>query len=762
MRKRKRRWKRALGLLLFLAAAVGMGKVYPAEAGKETIEFPEVHQEEQIAQGLFVNYISLPDGSGLGTAWFQSSDGRTSICLQEAAGAPADGGEYTELGTEENSTLYNTFSEEAVRAVERILENSLLHQAYWEAQGIPMQCTRQNAQMAVWYVMYELGQPGSTKDGQMQWTTEMIKKGGLKDRIPGVRAVEQLERLIEIGLGGSTLETPSVEAAEQKISADTEKYHIEYLISGTYLSGWEASFQNLPEGSRLWLDGQEITSDKFSGTKGNGVSKLTLETGIKGNMGKEILLRVRGKTEKTAANVHFFKPGNAGKQWVGVISSVLSESGPEKEIRTQFPHLTGTLRLQKKDAAGKNLKGAVYGIYKDEDCGTLAVEMAATDPEGIAGTELPVGQYFVKEIKAPEGYQKDERIYPVEIQNSQICRLEVTDREQKVDLTIEKQDAETGEMLEGAAFSLYYDQAAEKFAAELEDLGGGKYMAEGLKPGTYFLKETEAPVGYETDGIVEKLLLSGDGSGRESVPVRLNRTNRKKNGSILVEKRDEDTETLLSGAVFTVFSDKECSRPAGVLEEGEQGYYHLKNLPQGIYYLRETKAPAGYEPSEETVEIRLDRWHVDQEYQISMTNQKAVRTMKITKRIRAEDIVWAHGNPVFFFRLEGRDMDGDSHSYSCAVEFTPEDLGTGKEYLEKTVTLDQIVAGIYRLTEQETYRYSLESYENIEGGKAEGEACVFDLIANEEGKAVAVNEKVNQSGTSHTGMIRNVFRNKQI
>ena len=66
MQKRKRRWKRALGLLLFLAAAVGMGKVYPAEAGKETIEFPEVHQEEQIAQGLFVNYISLPDGWGCG------------------------------------------------------------------------------------------------------------------------------------------------------------------------------------------------------------------------------------------------------------------------------------------------------------------------------------------------------------------------------------------------------------------------------------------------------------------------------------------------------------------------------------------------------------------------------------------------------------------------------------------------------------------------------------------------------------------------
>ena len=45
-----------------------------------------------------------------------------------------------------------------------------------------------------------------------------------------------------------------------------------------------------------------------------------------------------------------------------------------------------TVAIEKKDdASGKNLAGAVYGIYKDEACTQLITEMPATDSKGEIG-----------------------------------------------------------------------------------------------------------------------------------------------------------------------------------------------------------------------------------------------------------------------------------------------------------------------------------------------------------------------------------------
>ena len=41
-----------------------------------------------------------------------------------------------------------------------------------------------------------------------------------------------------------------------------------------------------------------------------------------------------------------------------------------------------------------------------------------------------------------------------------------------------------------------------------------------------------------------------------------------------------------------------------------------------------------------------------------MTDVKLV-TIQVDKVIHGKEIVWAHGNPVFTFRLQGTDLDGD-------------------------------------------------------------------------------------------------------
>ena len=46
----------------------------------------------------------------------------------------------------------------------------------------------------------------------------------------------------------------------------------------------------------------------------------------------------------------------------------------------------------------------------------------------------------------------------------------------------------------------------------------------------------------------------------------------------------------------------------------------------------------------------------------------------VSKEIRAEDIIWAHGNPTFFFTLKGNTLEGEEHWQHGYVEFTREEI----------------------------------------------------------------------------------------
>ncbi|MCD7775913.1 MAG: isopeptide-forming domain-containing fimbrial protein [Firmicutes bacterium] len=65
------------------------------------------------------------------------------------------------------------------------------------------------------------------------------------------------------------------------------------------------------------------------------------------------------------------------------------------------------------------------------------------------------------------------------------------------------------------------------------------------------------------------------------------------------ETGTETTSTLadatgLAGAVFTVYSDEECTVEVATITTGADGYATLEGLDAGAYYLKETEAPTGY------------------------------------------------------------------------------------------------------------------------------------------------------------------------
>lgn len=114
-----------------------------------------------------------------------------------------------------------------------------------------------------------------------------------------------------------------------------------------------------------------------------------------------------------------------------------------------------------------NLSGAQYGVYSDSAC-TKQVATLTTDEKGSTETvTIEAGNYYIKEIKASQGYLMDDKVYPVEIGygDSKSISVKEVPGYAKTALVLEKIDKETGTSksqgeasLEGTEFTVcYYD-----------------------------------------------------------------------------------------------------------------------------------------------------------------------------------------------------------------------------------------------------------------------------------------------------------------
>ncbi len=114
-----------------------------------------------------------------------------------------------------------------------------------------------------------------------------------------------------------------------------------------------------------------------------------------------------------------------------------------------------------------SLSGATYGVYSDNGC-TQSVTTLITDENGNTNAvELRAGTYYVKEEKAPKGFQLDKHIYTLTVNVGETATLQVGDTPKVTNIEIEllKLDMETSKgipqgkaTLEGAEFIWkYYD-----------------------------------------------------------------------------------------------------------------------------------------------------------------------------------------------------------------------------------------------------------------------------------------------------------------
>ena len=151
--------------------------------------------------------------------------------------------------------------------------------------------------------------------------------------------------------------------------------------------------------------------------------------------------------------------------------------------------------------------------------------------------------------------------------------------------------------------------------------------------------------------------------------------------------------------------------------------------------------------------------------------KKATGQITITKKIREADILWAHGNPTFFFRIEGTDSEGRRQQFEDFISFQPGNYKKDQNgYAYISLTFSQIPEGHYQIYELPALRYYLKSAaadtQNVT--ITTGKKPAFGLTPKETAYGTAVisqtfpaarltfvNEKARFDGYSHSQVIKN-------
>ena len=219
----------------------------------------------------------------------------------------------------------------------------------------------------------------------------------------------------------------------------------------------------------------------------------------------------------------------------------------------------------KVDQDGFELGGAVIGLFRfDENEFTEETALMVTESNPIGYFEfdrVPVGNWVIREIAAPEAFVLSEETFPVEITEDGQT-IEITMENQIIRGTVEttKVDADFPEnTLSGAIFEVYadvdhngeFDPDIDKLAGEMAESEGGVYQLKDLQYGDYFLHEKEAPEFFQRDEGYYPFSITENGAiVRVETEAGVGFLNHAQTGSLKVVKTADDDQ--IEGRAFKI------------------------------------------------------------------------------------------------------------------------------------------------------------------------------------------------------------------
>lgn len=287
-----------------------------------------------------------------------------------------------------------------------------------------------------------------------------------------------------------------------------------------------------------------------------------------------------------------------------------------------------------KDGVTAPLNNAVFTIKlkseveeKGWDGASVYDEITTGNVEGKDGyavtKELPYGTYIMRETGTPEGFVRADDIeFSINKDNSETSKIQhitVTDKENHIRLY--KYDAETDLPLKNAEYLVYNVTRDKEVGRYQTDDSGIIDLYKLDNSCVYYAQEIKAPNGYEINDKKFYFEFDSDGyvhiSDMNDLDVDRNIFDINDKGDMTISLSNKlkwfklnlnkvnDLDKKLAGAEFTLYKDKDCTQEVVRETTDDKGNLLFDKVEAGLYYLKETKAPAGYRKLTDPIKVEF-------------------------------------------------------------------------------------------------------------------------------------------------------------
>ena len=364
--------------------------------------------------------------------------------------------------------------------------------------------------------------------------------------------------------------------------------------------------------------------------------------------------------------------------------------------------------------------GAEFGLYAKNDMkahGAVIVKadtllgkaVSGEDGKAVFTQNLPFGEYYIKELAAPDGYVSSDEVLEVKAeyqgQDVKVVKLSSVFKNQPTKVVVSKSDLTTGVELSGATLTVLDKDG--NVVDTWKSVKGEQQLIERLTVGeTYILREEMAPYGYlkaeeitftiEDTGEIQKVEMKDD------VPT----------GTIIINKQGEflDKVTVLDSVggwishlfqyvtgslkdvTFEVFALEDVKSADGESEDyykkdelvatittDDTGIAKVSGLPLGKYYVKEKATVDGFVLDDEAREIDLtyrDQDTAEVTYSADWQNNRQKAEVEVVKKEKDSDHVL---EGAVFALCAKEDITGADGKVILKADTVIEELATDKE-----------------------------------------------------------------------------------
>ena len=400
---------------------------------------------------------------------------------------------------------------------------------------------------------------------------------------------------------------------QKTIKISGAKFKIKNIETGEYFGYW--SWNPLPQYVNSWetdetgtvMTGEQLPAGKYQleeikSPKGYLISSTPIQFEVTSNIAYETLpdgstpvITVKQKDTAVKGKINIEKQGE-----------VLVDYKDGKFVYEQKGIANAKYEIfAREDILDPSNDGKV--IYKS---GTV-VDTITTNADGKAiSKSLPLGEYSVREVKAPEGFVLSDKVENVSLtykdQNTAIVydNASFTNERQKVSISVYKKDYDNEIGLLGAEFTLLAEKNIKNYKGEVvveaeqvievatSDIDGKVTFKSDLPLTNFMIKETKAPTGYSSNN--EVIIAYANYKGQDTKVVNLEYEFKNKITKVEISKQDITDSSEIEGAYLTVF---EKDNNAVIVDSwvSSKEPHMIKGLEVGrTYILKETISPYGF------------------------------------------------------------------------------------------------------------------------------------------------------------------------